>query len=331
VNYDPTKLTDNQLLGIELRTDDPSAIENLSTNRPYLEGPPTILMEYHLPQSRATVRCCYCDTKTPHRNGFVIEGAYGRRHLIGSSCGPKHLGLSFNEARTGFKTQLARQSLLRRIAAMAPAMPAVAAYKTPTEKLQGVLDAEEAFRVGAPELYRELRQLVVKGQPLSETIMVRDYEAEQRSESEEPQYRPESRSIGQIEGAGLLRARTLRETFSERRRAVGAFMRAIAGGTDKLTERQLRAALQSLEQADQEARTAISLLNRAHAFFKETNFAKIEGSNLRALKELPILNAGKFGFRGRYGDMVWHPIPPAPNAPAPPRLNILNISPDRPK
>jgi hypothetical protein len=75
MNYDPSQLTDDQLLGIELRTDDPSAIENLSTNRPILDGPATILMEYHLPQSHPAVRCCYCDTRTFHWNGFVIEGA----------------------------------------------------------------------------------------------------------------------------------------------------------------------------------------------------------------------------------------------------------------
>jgi hypothetical protein len=329
MNYDPAQLTDDQLLGIELRTDDPSAIENLSTNRPLLDGSPTILMEYHLPQSRPAVRCCYCDTKTPHRNGFVIEGAYGRRHLIGSTCGPTHLGLSFNQARTGFKTQVTRQSLLRRIAAMRPALSTIESYHVPTERLRPLLEAEETFRNGAPDLYRDLRQLVVKGQPLSETVRVRDYESEQRSQSEEPKFRSENRSIGQVDGAAFLRARTLSDTLAARRRAVAVFVRTIASGTDKLTERELRQALDALEEADELARTAVSALNRAHAFFTAANFERIERSNLKTANQLPLLDARRFGFRTRNGDVTWYQSPTSPSIPAPPRLTALNISPDR--
>lgn len=331
MNFDPAKLTDDQLLGIELRTDDPSATENLSINRPVLDGPATILMEYHLPQSRPAVRCCYCDTRTPHRNGFVIEAAHGRRHLIGSTCGPTHLGLSFNEVRRGFKTQVTRQSLLRRIAAIGPAIGAIAGYRPAMQRLQPLLEAEAAFKAGAPDLYRDLRLLVVRGQQLSETVRVRDYEAEQRTESEEPIFRPENRSIGAIEGEGLVRARTLFGTLDGRRAAIAAFLKTIKDGTDDLSERQLRVTLDTLVEADDAARAAILSLNRAHAFFTKSNFEKIQRSNLKSREQLPELSDAQFGFPTRDGGVEWNLIPSAANAAAPPRLTALKISPDRSK
>ena len=194
------------------------------------------------------------------------------------------------------------------------------AYEGVAQKIAPLLQLEDAFKRSAPNLYQELRRLVERGDLLTQTVMVRDFDAEIRSNSDHEQYKPEKRVIAKLEGDGFLRARTLSDTLSGRRRAFAMLVHSLAVGTDNLSDRDLRLAVQRVTDADEESSFAISSLRSAHRFFTAQNFENIRIADLKYVRELPELHGTKFLCTDRFGRTNSFLIPSKVKLPAPPSV-----------
>lgn len=99
-------LTDEQLLLVQWSTDDPMSLPNVHPSIPTDLGEFQIELAYDLAPEDAAVPCAHCPQHQPHRHGFVLRDAQGRRFLLGSTCGPKAYGTDYrlaSNARTRTK------------------------------------------------------------------------------------------------------------------------------------------------------------------------------------------------------------------------------------
>lgn len=317
---EPRSLSDEELLGREFTTADPGSIEGLSTDPPSVDQPLLFLMEYHLGADEAQVRCCACERKTEHSNGFVVE-AGSHRHLIGSSCGPKHFGLKFGQGRSELKSAVKRQRQLRRALALKKRREALLNYSPSVATLNAIVAVQDELKGQAPKLYRELKRLVDRGEPFSTVEKQRDFERERRTGSDGPLYEYVRASLGQVRGRGLLSAQTLSRAFEERRRSLAVLFNALGGNTNDVEDRKLGALLDAVEAANTKAATAAAALNSAGEFFAPDNLHRLQTWAATVKVETFKVEDGRIGFpQEYYRDVHWVSAPPAAALPPPPPL-----------
>lgn len=101
-------LTDEQLLLVQWSTNDPMSLPNIHPSIPKDLGEFQIELAYDLAPEDSAVPCAHCPQHQPHRHGFVLRDAQGRRFLLGSTCGPKAYGTNYRLASNA-RTQMKRR------------------------------------------------------------------------------------------------------------------------------------------------------------------------------------------------------------------------------
>ncbi|WP_066775031.1 hypothetical protein [Sphingomonas sp. CCH5-D11] len=278
------RLTDAELATAVLDIEDPLAIENLSRTRPDASLQPSIIGEYHRPTTEQAIWCCHCQTHR-HWNGFVVENETGNRYVIGSHCGPKHYELSFASARRQHTDLKQRQGLSRRLADIllvdAELLDSIT-HVLQSEGLRRIDAARAAIKKAAGDMFFRLQPIAVRGATLTESVRVRDYAAEARRPSsdkrdESPIYSFENRSIGTLEGAGLLIENgDCRDELLALRQALIEARKAHTRGTDSITTTDLQKIVKRCDEAHSRAEHAIALARRAPAFFSNENVSRLE-------------------------------------------------------
>jgi hypothetical protein len=106
-------VSDALLLTVELTTDDPEKLENLTTALP--EGPEDSFVEYAYDLrglEREKMRCTHCHQA--HLAGVVVNKG-GKRFLVGHVCGAHIYGANFEVLRKDYEAAVVRQDVLRRV------------------------------------------------------------------------------------------------------------------------------------------------------------------------------------------------------------------------
>ena len=105
-------LTDDQLLTVELTTDDPENLDDLVLELPAGDEEPYVEYKYDLRKSgREEFSCVHGHHK--HLAGFVMrKGKY--RYLVGWQCGKTIYGENFDEYTADFDAAVNRQETLRK-------------------------------------------------------------------------------------------------------------------------------------------------------------------------------------------------------------------------
>ena len=286
--------TDEQLASVDLKVHDPMAVENLSSAKPDPYLTPEILGEYDITPAggRAAnpdgpwVWCSHCQAAR-HWRGFVITNATNARHLIGSTCGPVHYGVTFAGARNAYTERARRKSLLHQVArycASAAAMCEASEQLLKGEELKALDRKREELRKAAPDAFLRLATYASNDSELDEQLQVRDFAAEQRrdervnSKSKGPAiFKELRRGIGRVQGKALLRtADDVREWLLRTKNAVLAIERLRDLGTDELKTKQLADAVRSVDRAIETASARIEECRHAHEFFSEANLLRLE-------------------------------------------------------
>jgi hypothetical protein len=147
-------VTDDQLLDIELTTDDPEGLDGLVFELPRGEEDPYVEFKYDLRKSgRDKLRCVECGT--PHLAGFVMrQGA--SRFLIGHICGRHVYGEDFQGFTSDFTAAQNRQGAIRKVYELRTATTELMTWLTSVGgsevfKLLGKLRGE--FREQLPWIY----------------------------------------------------------------------------------------------------------------------------------------------------------------------------------
>lgn len=105
-------LSDEQLLSVELTTDDPENLPNIIQELPPGDEEPHVEYKYDLRGStREYFRCVHGNH--PHLAGFVMRKG-NNRFLVGHMCGKKIYGESFEHYTADFDAALNRRDALRR-------------------------------------------------------------------------------------------------------------------------------------------------------------------------------------------------------------------------
>jgi hypothetical protein len=281
----PRRLTDDQLADARLEIDDPLAFANLTNDRPSADLTPEIVGEYHLPSDHDAIWCCHCQAHR-HRNGFVITNSTSFNHLIGSTCGPNHYGLSFSFARTQHRTLTRRKAILERlrnICAVADLTFVAVGNVLASDGLRRIDLKRAEIKKASEQVAMLLATAIQNSSPLQEMIQVRDLEAERRRDENLPEgksggpiYTQQPRSLGTVSGAGLLRRRDCRDILLSLREAVRAVRDLGKGATDGCTLHALTKAVKSAEDTWAEANEAISSAKRAPNFFSADNLSRLE-------------------------------------------------------
>lgn len=261
---------------------DPYSVEGLCLSPPAEGAVIKIDGEYHVPDEADPLRCCLCPQHTPHRNGFVIVADGAARHLIGSTCGPKHLGITFRTAKNQHQDRLNRQGSLHRLDAV------LERYDAFRDQCDGVLfstlfkslqERSAQFEAAAGDATVRLRSFLLRGAPLTENVSVRDFAAEERREDDKdktPIYKREPRSVGMLAGGGFLHVERLRETVFAFKNGLRTLKQAVAGGTATISTKRLATMLKELSDAHGAANAAIASINGAPAFFSMDNLDRLE-------------------------------------------------------
>ena len=183
------RLSDSDLRLAILDYANPLEIEGYTDERPDRDFAPMILGEYHLP-AESEVRCSLCEQRQKHQNGFVVEFAPGRRHLIGGDCGRRELGAEFGRAKSRHNDERSRQRYLRRLDALVVMKDHIIEY------CDTVLQGEDRKQLAATNRVLEavagnsmvrLRSLLGRGGLLAEDVRVRDREAEKKRDAALPE------------------------------------------------------------------------------------------------------------------------------------------------
>jgi len=110
-------VSDEELLGKNLTTDNPLGLDCLVTEIP--DGPeePHVEFSYNLEDE---VRCIHCNHL--HKHGFVLRKG-GYRYIVGWICGEKIYGEKFDKYAADFKAAQARQDAMRRVQSIQGRLP----------------------------------------------------------------------------------------------------------------------------------------------------------------------------------------------------------------
>lgn len=300
---------------------DPYALEGLSTSPPAEGAVVSIRGEYHVPDEGEALRCCLCPQHTPHWNGFVIATDTGSQHLIGSTCGPKHLGITFRTAKNQHKDRLTRQGNLYRLDAVLAQFDAFLAQCNAVlfaPLFRSLQERLAQFETAAGDATVRLRSLVLRGAGLTENVTVRDFEAERRRDEtaskdseKKPIYRQEAQPIGPLAGRGFLNVEQLRATVFAFKSGLREFKQAVANGTGGIATNRLAKMLKELADAHERANIAVASINNARAFFSADNAERLQrwshdgsvqdisaapgGLSVRASGKAPVLIAAPEG------------------------------------
>lgn len=267
--------TDAELLAIDLQIDDPRALPNLSATPPDPDWVLQLAGEYHLHKNDPGLRCSYCPTHTIHRNGFVLarEDAH---YVLGSTCGPKHFGLSFNASKRELNEQKDRQSFLRRLRAIAAhSDDLIAAYNAIlfSSGLRALDAARKELAQASPNLAADLRGSVNAGFALYEFVKIRDFRAEANrpDDSKAPIYTEDRQSLGNLEGTALVSTPDPRTIIHKAKAAILHVTTFIKADTNGHLTSRLRAEYRTIEELHSEAQRTVVDCNAAHLFFSTRN------------------------------------------------------------
>ena len=106
-------VSEDHLLTVDLTTDDPEKLENLTLTVP--DGPEEPFVEYGYNLKgleREKIRCAHCHQ--PHLAGVVVNKG-GLRFLVGHICGAHIYGVNFAALKKDYDTAVIRQDTLRRV------------------------------------------------------------------------------------------------------------------------------------------------------------------------------------------------------------------------
>lgn len=271
------RLNDQQLREAELLIDDPLAVDGLSHYPPDLSYPPVIIAEYHLARGNE-VRCCHCEQRQLHQNGFVAEFSPTSRHLIGSACGQEKLGLQFSSAKSTHKDLRSRQSYLSRLDFFQ------VVFDQAISHCDLVLQSDELRKVESVTIFLNkyagdlMFRLRANDGELIEVVEVRDLAAEtkQDEESGRRRFKSERRRIGQLEGRAIIQSDNFRLRIKNLKDALRDACSLVRRGTDGLNTRALQSAVKRVDLAYANASNAVQEINQASAFFKEGNLEMLE-------------------------------------------------------
>ena len=174
----------------------------------------------------------------------------------------------------------------------------------------------------APKLYRELRELVNRGEPFSVTQQVRDYERERRTNSDGPLYQHVKTPLGAVRGGGLVRAQTLSRAFDGRRRALAVLFNALGSDTNDVQDRALAALLDAVERENTKTSEAVDALNSAAEFFAADNLEHLKDWAATVNVEAFQIAESRIGFPEQFypREITWIAAPKPPQLPRPPAL-----------
>lgn len=151
-------LTDDQLLLVQWSTDDPTSLPNVHPSIPANLGEFQIELAYDLAPEDAAVPCAHCPQHQPHRHGFVLRDAQGRRFLLGSTCGPKAYGTDYRLASNARTRTKRRYDVLTRWLRLRDELPAK------IEELASIASSGQArvLRAGRNRLEQDAPRTVAK-------------------------------------------------------------------------------------------------------------------------------------------------------------------------
>ena len=278
-------MTDEQLRAAQLEIDDPMSLPNLRSGPPDQALTPEIVGEYHLADAELGVRCCHCPTKQKHQNGFAITNATGNVYLIGSTCGPTHYNLSFTQAKRQHSERVKRKNILTRIdliCACAQLIKDACSRILASDGLREVDLRRIALKRASGDAFFRLKAHVINGSPLTQSVRVRDYEAErQRDEFRdddkpgEPIFKMEPRSLGSISGDEILKENgDCRDNVMALKRAIEA-VELLARDTNTCSLTALTNAARAVESAYSSAQSAIVSAEAAPSFFGQDNISRL--------------------------------------------------------
>lgn len=302
------RIDDRGLRTAQLLVEDPLLIPGVSEDRPDLTFSPVIVAEYHLPNSHPALRCCYCQSRTSHWNGFVVQFRPEKLHLIGSVCGPTQFNLQFGLAKRAHKDLLDRQGFLRRldsIIARAPVVVEACNDLLRSAELQRVESASSSLLSIQTDAMMRLRSLARNDGMLFENVRVRGSQTERRQ-------------LGKLMGLGILEAQSLRMDIFALKRHLANFPSAAKIDTDSRTNRQLRAILTATESLYSAALSAIHTINDAPNFFVQINLDRIVSWALTATTDKLSFDDKNFVIRSYSGRvnverlLQYEPLPALP-------------------
>lgn len=272
------RLSDEQLRTAQLVVDNPLEFEGVTIEPPDKSLSGAVIAEYHLKADQPPVRCSYCDQRQRHQHGFIVEFLPPARHLVGSDCGQAKLDLQFSAARKRHSELLSRQRLLHRMDAI------LAQRESLSSSCHDVLfgDPLKALEAKAAELSRHAGDAVIRlqalarsGGQLTESVAVRDWDAERRRDEHReegkeggPIYRFDIVPIGHLRGTAVLLAGSLRVRIHSLKQELTSLSAIARDGTEQLSNSRLSRALSAIDQHYEDARAAIASLNDASAFFE---------------------------------------------------------------
>lgn len=279
------RLTDKQLADARLEIDDPELLPNLSKDRPDAQLEPQIIGEYHLGRGHEPIWCCHCQAHR-HWNGFVVSNATQKNYLIGSTCGPKHYGLSFSLARNQHQTLSRRKAVLERFRNICITSDITLASIAVLQNSDGLrrIDLKRAEFIRASEqVANAISTSIQNGSPLYENVEVRDFDAERRRDanlrvgkSGDPIYSQQRRPLGMVAGPGLFRRPDCRDNLLALKEAVKLIRNINRTDTDGYSLQSLAKAVKVAEDAWENTNKALDEAEGATRFFSPDNLNRLE-------------------------------------------------------
>lgn len=311
------RLTDEQLLTEEFRFDDPENIPGLNRDVPDRDANPVIIGYYDVtPEGgllarpkKPFVRCCHCG-KRRHWIGSVIRDDSDQIYIIGSSkCGLKHYGVRFVDAENNFKSERARQAILRSwqdMAAQLSRLSDAVEEALASECIKQIERKREDLRRASPQGFGKLQKIANSGAAMILHKRVRDVEAEQardqriefaiarynrlppekrREERDNglkpeidnsPIYKQEHIPLGFLAGATFFTdSSDVRTVALAARTAIGRFFAINLAGTSNRQTSELSSVLKSVREGWEKLPDAFGRLAEANRFFQAENLERL--------------------------------------------------------
>ena len=319
------RYTDAELSEATLVVTDEAELANALSIPPPPHCPPEIIVEYDLPEQADPRRCCFCQSHTPHRKGFVVRFDSTDRYLVGSHCGPKYLGLQFRSA-TGAHSKLKdRQGVLHKLAGIAELAPRIRDWCDDVlfVSLKEIDAAARALQKAAPDAVIRLRALMNSGGQLSEDIRVRDYAAEASrqdgldGEEPSPIFTVQRSAIGPLRGSALLDVEAIQDAVYALKAHAAQVSSVVSKGTDGYLTTRLNGLAVEFDRKRDAASEGVSRAQRAHLFFAPDHLAHLARWARQGTNDKLEARGGALVIEGRAGSVTIAAPPPIAVPPMP--------------
>lgn len=221
---------------------------------------------------------------TPHLSGYLITTSDGLETAIGSHCGRKHFGTSFQRESKRANDAVDRQRRIKLVKAMLDDMAAHLVVIEDLERHHKNLSDKKNRLIGAIDirLYSVLKQRADRGQddltkevPMTKEEAVSYFETSNRKANDGKRWPTKSVFLAKLDGMAFIKARPKEMLVTTLIEPMRALSKMGPSDIEAMKRRELTSIAKWVGEVPKSIERARAIVEAGHKFFHSENIAKL--------------------------------------------------------